>query len=129
MKTHSITRPIYDQFLASRAEVKRVQEALEPHAREIIVALTGDTPAAIAFHSDRLDYTTQYGDWGESLDVDLLFDEDWEATVQRKREERRKRCEAISAQRVKEERERQERKERAELERLLLKYPDVSQVR
>ncbi len=127
MKTHSITRSAYDQFLANRAEVKNVQETLEPHAREIIVALTGDSPCEIAFHGDRLDYTTQYGDWGESLDVNLLFDEDWEATVQRKREERWKRSEAISAMHIKEEKERQEKKELAELERLLLKYPQKSQ--
>lgn len=129
METQNISRATYAQFLARRAEVKRVQEALEPHAREIIVALTGDDPTGIAFHSDRIDYTTPYGDWGESVGVHLLFLEDWEKAVQEKRAERRRKCEVISAQRVKEEKEREERKERAELERLLLKYPDVSQNR
>ena len=129
MKTETITRDKYEKFLENRTEVKRVQETLEPHAREIIVALTGDDPQEIAFHSDRVDYTTQYGDWGESVDVNLLFDEDWEGTVQKKREERRRRFEIISAQRIKEEQEREEGRERAELERLLRKYPDVSQNR
>lgn len=123
-----VTKAVYEHYLKIQAEAAEIKkEVLEPHAKEIACALFHECPNEIdvGFFPDHVGVAGQR-DCDYTLDVNLLFDENWRATVEAKLERQRIWYEQRSAQAVEEGEKRKETAERAELARLLAKYPDMA---
>ncbi len=124
-----IAKAVYDKYVALHAEVETIRkDVLEPHVCVIIQARHCEKPAegSLRFTKDYVFYENEYGDCSGRIPAELLFDENWEATV---RAELVKREKLYEADRVRIQRERaaaDEAKERGQLAELLKKYPDMA---
>ena len=136
-----IDKEVYRHYRAIQKEAVAIEKTiLVPRAKEVICALSKKRVdfsidnIEVGFHEKSFSWRDVRVGWGrgrgddpecEYADIDLLFDENWEATIRDYLEKRDKAWNERMERLEREEKEKAEKKERDELARLLAKYPDM----
>lgn len=116
-----ITKEQYEKYIAVKKQLEEMEEAMQPHAKEILDALFPRRCAsATDFGEHTIHCALNYDDW-EHVPASILWAEDWQKAVADLREAWRKERE----KKEKDELKLQEDIERKELMRLQKKYGEV----
>lgn len=120
-----VAKSVLEKYLSLRTEMEAIfNEVLMPRIREVCLHLHKFSPRSAHVTKtsvsveDRRDSDSAY-----SIPIDLLFDENWESTVDAMLEKQRLRWEAESRRLTEQATRATEERERVELARLLAKYP------
>lgn len=120
-----VAKPILDKYLSLRAEMEAIfNDVLMPRIRDLCLHLHKFNPRSAYVTKTYVSVENHRdSDSAYSIPIDLLFDENWESTIDAILEKQRLRYEAESRRLTEQSAKAIEERERAELARLLAKYP------